>query len=338
MTKLSSLICTLATALLLCSCETDVPVSNKNDNQLVVFALAVTGQKIDAYISHSLPIEEGERFTSKEEGYGQGNPFKIHFKKELFIADAQVTLDVNSQSSYGFHLSDDSAYFVCDYIPKPGDKLQITVAADGYQTCYASTEVPAVAPEIQNLSYSLYYDQAVDPRARSQMYSMIGRDEYGADSLMNISFDFNDQVNERNYYRLDVRNVAVVYRQLSGRKYWNVRDSFTSFDPYFYDAELTKGWGNWDAYISNVFEDHLFNGQDCKVNVTTRPQWGNDVFTIVMLQAITKDLFYFQRSVQLYRISHDAFYSTPVGIYSNVTNGWGIFGAATGTDVTIRFK
>ena len=338
MTKLSSLIFTLAAALLLCSCETDIALSNKEDNKLVVFALAVAGQELDAYVSHSLPIDEGERFDISEESHGLGNPYKNYFKKATFIPGAQVNLEVNGQTSYGFHLSGDSTYFVCDYIPKPGDKLQIAVAADGYQTCYASTEVPAIAPEIQNLSYSLYYDQAVDPNLRQMDLRIFGRDRYGADSLMNLSFNFKDSGNQRNYYRLDIRHVAVVYSPFSHSKYWNVRDSFTSNDPYFYDAELTKGWGNWDAYISNVFEDHLFNGQNCKVNVTTRPQWGNDVFCIVMLQAITKDLFYFQRSVQLYRISHDAFYSTPVGIYSNVTNGWGIFGAATGTDVTIRFK
>lgn len=338
MTKFSFTIFTLAVALLLCSCETDVGLNDKKGNQLVVFALAVTGQEIDAYVSHSLPIDEGERFTSAGEGLSLGNPFMKYFKKKAFIADAQVTLEVNGQNSYGFHLSSDSAYFVCDYIPKPGDKLKLSVEADGYQTCYASTEVPSRVPDIQKLNYVLYYDQAVDPKVRALQYSMNDRDEYGADSLMNISFAFHDQASERNYYRLDTRNVAVVYHKMSHRKYWNVRDAFTSRDPYFYDAELTKGWGSWDAYISNVFEDHLFNGKQCEINVTTRPQWGNDVFTIVMLQAINKELFYFQRSVQLYRISHDAFYSTPIGIYSNMTNGWGIFGAATGTYAIIRFK
>ncbi len=38
-------------------------------------------------------------------------------------------------------------------------------------------------------------------------------------------------------------------------------------------------------------------------------------------------MYYFLKSMQLYRIATDDIYSTPVGLYGNIDNGWGIMGA-----------
>ena len=47
---------------LLCACEETVPFNESVQNELNIFALAVTGQNFKAYISHNLPIDQGPNF------------------------------------------------------------------------------------------------------------------------------------------------------------------------------------------------------------------------------------------------------------------------------------
>ena len=48
---------------------------------------------------------------------------------------------------------------------------------------------------------------------------------------------------------------------------------------------------------------------------------------MVELQALSPELYRYLKSVELFRITENDAFSEPVQIYSNVQNGWGIFGA-----------
>lgn len=47
---------------LLCACEETIPFNKSVQNEINIFALAVTGQNFKAYISHNLPIDQGPNF------------------------------------------------------------------------------------------------------------------------------------------------------------------------------------------------------------------------------------------------------------------------------------
>ena len=48
---------------------------------------------------------------------------------------------------------------------------------------------------------------------------------------------------------------------------------------------------------------------------------------MVELQAISPELYRYLKSVELYRVTESDAFSEPLQIYSNVRNGWGIFGS-----------
>ncbi|MBQ2563177.1 MAG: DUF4249 family protein, partial [Muribaculaceae bacterium] len=85
-------------------------------------------------------------------------------------------------------------------------------------------------------------------------------------------------------------------------------------------------FSDWEAGFSNVFDDHLFNGENYTFTVETRKRYGDNAHVELELQSLSRDMYYFLKSYLLFRISTDDVYMTPVGLHSNIANGWGIFG------------
>ncbi|MCI5491108.1 MAG: DUF4249 domain-containing protein, partial [Prevotellaceae bacterium] len=56
---------------------------------------------------------------------------------------------------------------------------------------------------------------------------------------------------------------------------------------------------------------------------------------ILELQSISKDLYLYLKSMQIYERRTDDVFASPVSIYTNVRNGWGIFGSMSSYPQTI---
>ena len=311
---------------LLCACEETIPFNESVQNEINIFALAVTGQNFKAYISHNLPIDQGPNFY-----YLDYSSFcdetETFFKEELVMENANAIIRVNGSASYPLTFNQSELYYSCDYIPNEGDVIEIQVRAEGYPEASAQTKVNK-SLELSDLQYSVSYDEAASKEEHEWMKRFSDYDVYGADSVMAISFSFQDPAGAKNYYRLKVRSVGEYLGFLNDTCYC-VSDVFTSTDPIFHDSQLIKGYGSWEPYFSNVFDDHLIDGDQYTVNVHSRKRAESPSYTIIELQSISRDLYYFLKSMQLYRISTDDVYSTPIGIYGNIDNGWGIFGSVS---------
>ncbi len=311
---------------LLCACEETIPFNESVQNEINIFALAVTGQNFKAYISHNLPIDQGPNFY-----YLDYSSFcdetETFFKEELVMENANAIIRVNGSASYPLTFNQSELYYSCDYIPNEGDVIEIQVRAEGYPEASAQTKVNK-SLELSDLQYSVYYDEAASKEEHEWMKRFSDYDVYGADSVMAISFSFQDPAGAKNYYRLKVRSVGEYLGFMNDTCYC-VSDVFTSTDPIFHDSQLIKGYGSWEPYFSNVFDDHLIDGDQYTVNVHSRKRAESPSYTIIELQSISRDLYYFLKSMQLYRISTDDVYSTPIGIYGNIDNGWGIFGSVS---------
>lgn len=311
---------------LLCACEETVPFNESVQNELNIFALAVTGQNFKAYISHNLPIDQGPNFY-----YLDYSTFcdetQTFFRENLVVENANATIKVNGSTSYSLTFNKSKHYYSCDYIPNEGDIIELRVNAEGYPETSTQTTV-SKSLELSDFQYSVYYDEVATKEAHEWMKQHYDYDVYGADSIMAISFSFQDPVGAKNYYRLKVRSVGEYIGFLGDTRYV-ICDVFTSTDPIFHDNQLNKGYGSWEPYFSNVFDDHLIDGDRYTINVHSRKRAETPSYTIIELQSISRDLYYFLKSMQLYRISTDDVYSTPIGIYGNIDNGWGIFGSVS---------
>ena len=330
MTKKFPLYYILGALMLLASCETTVPLDSSIDTEYTIYALAVAGQPVKAHISHKLSISMGVAFDhlDLDAFTKQSTDF---YKKSLLIDDASVGLTVNGGLTYEMAYDTTLCCYTSSYTAQPGDELRIDVAPQvGCKAASTVTQVPTFAAEVSKVAYDVYFDQIATMADRKWEHNWRDYDAYGADSLMIISFDFQDPPGERNYYRLKVRscnNFKATSHYQGGDSVSTACDVFFSSDPLFYDSRLVKGYGSWSPYFSNVFDDHSIDGKNYRLTVRSRKRLEPDTFTIIEMQSISESLFYYLKSIQLYRISTDDVYSNPIAIDGNVDDGWGVFGA-----------
>lgn len=310
---------------LLCACETTLPFESQDEPVLNVNAVAVAGQELEVWVLQALPLDQGKNMYSMSyQDFAE--QLMSYVEKSLLVSDATVTVSVNDSRTYNLAYDSTATCYKCDYVPQEGDRITLTASATGFETVSSTATVPQ-SLELTDFQHQTVYSQiataAEHEYARSQ--TLGNYDTYGADSVMTLSFSFQDPSGESNYYRLKVRSVGEYHYWK--RLYYTMSDAYTSADPVFYDASLTKAYADWEAYFSNVFDDHLFDGQSYRITVNSRKRDEEKNYVIVELQSISSDLYSYLKSIQVYRITTDDAYSTPVGIYSNFDNGWGILGA-----------
>ena len=310
------LIC-LGQIMLLCSCEQTLPFGDSSEKMINVYAVAVENQPFTAKISHSMVINEAPDLTDE-------NEISQFYSNELVIKDAHALVEVNGIDTYEMIFHEDSLKYCSNYIPHAGDQIKMSVSADGYKTITCETTVNE-GVKMNNVLHEEYYDQFVETTYRDRLISQFHYDILGSDTISAITFSFHDKPSQKNYYRLKVRSVGE-NSTIIGSIY-TACDVFTSADPVFYDQALFQGYGSWEAYFSNVFDDTLFDGQDYTITVNSRKRSATPNYIILELQSISKDFYYFLKSMQVYRISTEDVYSTPVSLYCNIADGWGILGS-----------
>ena len=318
------------------SCEKEIEFNTQYENGIAVYAVAIPNDPFSLKISRSFTVNDNPKmiFSNYSAYYKEIDSL---YRSQIVIKDATAEILVNNKDRYTLHYNTESPYdYSCDYIPKEGDNIAISVKAPDYKDVYATAKVETpqkidiVKTEILNKENE--YDGSLtygDPR-----------EEFGVDTVMLITMKIKDDPSMHNFYRLRIRGVAEGEEEMLpgySHEYYNISDLFTSDDIIFMDSQLTKSYAGMKAGMTNVFDDHLFNGQEYTFTVETRKRFGKNARVIVDLQSISQDLYYFLKSYMLFRISTDDVYTTPVGIYSNIENGWGIFGTLSSDQHVIYY-
>lgn len=314
-------------AVLLSSCEKTIELDSIVPNELTVYALASAGQPFRAYISHNMPVAGAPDFYYLDyEDFCDDT--KAFFAENMVVKNAEPILTVNRNRTFSLSYDPVTLSYSCDYIPAAGDRIELKITAPGYPVASSSTTVEKPL-KLDSLQCDITYDEAASAAQHDWSRKMHGYDQYGADSVATITLSFKDVAQERNYYRLKVRSVGEYLSLTGSRTLYSVSDAFTSTDPIYHDKQLIKGYGDWEPFITNVFDDQLFDGREYTTTITSRMRNEKNNYIIVELQSISPELYYYLKSFQLYRISTDDVYSTPIGLYCNITNGWGILGSSS---------
>ncbi|MBR6285335.1 MAG: DUF4249 domain-containing protein [Muribaculaceae bacterium] len=314
---------------MLTSCEKEIDFSGQYDSGLAVYAIAVPGDAFSMRISRSFTVNDNPTVVfSLHSGYY--SQLDTLYQAQIVIKNARVEVTVNGVDKYSMHYNPESPYpYTCDYIPKAGDKISVHVSAEGYNDVSASATIEQ-PQKIEILKTEVVYKDLGDDQADVVVNPLSGAtDKFGEDSVMTLTLKMTDPAGERNYYRLRVCGVAERTRFYSSdftSQFYALCDVYTSDDIIFTDNMLTKPYGQWAEGFSNVFDDHLFNGHDYTFTVESRKPRGENQHVIVELQTISQDLYYFLKSYMQFRISTDDVYMTPIGLYSNIRDGWGILG------------
>lgn len=148
---------------------------------------------------------------------------------------------------------------------------------------------------------------------------------------MRAKIKWNDPSGE-NYYMLRVKNFMDVENE---SEYWTDNSYYlgiNSKDPSIDNSENTGLDGSTYDVSDLLFNDRLFNGSEktMEFNFPYSPSFTLDS-SISVTQEYTINLITMNKETYLYYISmkkNDAadFFSEPVKVYSNILNGFGIFG------------
>jgi len=177
-----------------------------------------------------------------------------------------------------------------------------------------------------------------------------------------VTIKFSDPVDEENFYRL-VLNYRIGKNQwyenekgdtiklVQVMDYVYVYSTIESDDPVFSSKEdadeLLFGSTNYSGLT--LFPDELFNGKTYDLNFYLNEnvfwhfdQEGMDVtrgdFYIVTieLQSLTKESYFYTKSLGSFDWISDGLLTEPVQVYSNIENGIGIFGGCSSSISTIK--
>ncbi|MBR1940732.1 MAG: DUF4249 family protein [Bacteroidaceae bacterium] len=322
--------------------EFDDPTQAAADD-MAVNAIAVAGTPFKVYLNHVYLVNK----IPPMQYYGSGSSIQMkddgsfdyrsnEYYQRTAISDASIEITVNEQTKYQMSYDEDNFSYVCNYVPDEGDHVEVNIIA-GEQEVHAETDVPS-KPKIEIISHEVIPENP---------YSQMGNLTSYSDTIMQLTCRISDIGGEQ-YYRLRVRSERTSYDRTSNGDYvyYTMQDVFFSDDELFVDKRLSSNFGGWQAYFSNVFDNTFMKGKTYSFTLDS-PKAGNHSFTsynpfsgelskdgeiipsrvMVELQAISPELYKYLKSMQLYRISPNDGYAEPVQIYSNVQNGWGIFGA-----------
>lgn len=335
---MKKLLITIVSSMLygLTACETILPVDIPEGEEwgITLNAVASPDTTFRAYVTHCYPNSETPEYRYPtivdEDGYFERYPYSHYYAgyihdwkrwgndkiiKESVLADAQVKLIVNQETTYTMQYDAEQLCFLSDYTPAVGDRLEVRIsnAASGEETV-AHTEVP----KPQKL-------EILELKRQKKETENIGKYKEQVQMKLRI----HDPAEEKNFYRLKIRRM-----DYNHESFYYLRDTYQSSDPIFKDDRLTSAWGSWEAYFSDVFDDRLINGQAYEFGIETNAdisiyKESKPVFEI-SLQSITEDYYHYLKSLQLYRISTLSTYSEGVYIHSNNEGGWGMLGAISG--------
>ena len=279
------------------------------------------------------------------------------------LSTAKVFATLNGQEQHELMWSYEMNCFVSDFVLKPQDRIEV-LASTGtpnydpnetglvglgygpYKEVRAETILPT-KPKIEILNYEL-----IDENPNKYQGTLI----FDTDTIMRLTCRISDTGGEK-YYRLRVRSERCIVTKKPASLYFEdgewkqkashyyiMQDIFFSSDDLFTDSRLTSNFGGWPAFFSNVFDNSLMQGRDYTFTVDSPlvpdhatggintseqkdglPEQYTPPRVMVELQAISREMYLYLKSLQLYQVSSNDIYAEPMQIYSNVQNGWGIF-------------
>lgn len=290
--------------LMLVSCKKEVTIDTEiMEDKLVLYCTMSNTQSTKAFLTKTHSIYE---YTD--------------LKDTLSIMNEEISLYRNNVFQGLFVKDTGRFYSLPNFQPEIGDHFYITVDADGFEQISA---------------------QAIfTPSIQINNTDVLEIDSSGIFKKVKVKLQFDDRENEDNFYMVEVsRNWLdtiehpVQYAGIQG------------YDPIL----LNQGY---EGIISRkmVFPDVLFKNSTADIIVEfvtgyydedSLTMIHNNITYLLKLSVISEDYYEFLRSRFMYGLSNNQLpwlVVEPIRVYSNIVNGYGIFGVANSTHDTINIE
>jgi len=303
------------------SCEKEIPFkSDELEPKIVLYANIHPDSIISCDIGQSYPVIKSNDRTSQ-------------------IRNAEVKLFVDGELSeiltyreplpnpydYGNSQSYLSKYISTQF-PEAGKEYSIEVELDGMKKVRGSTLLPQIVPLIR-----------IDTQR-----VIISEYDYSYPSLK-TKLVFKDPPETENFYRIAIRQASGYYPGDRFLPYdpeipvlisrYNV-NWLDSDDPLLFPREEEGLFDNFEGNEYLIFNDEKISGKEYELKFNLSfdglipdPDYYEFFHYEIQLQSISKELYYFLRSSASQRYNDGDLFIEPVIIFSNITNGLGVFGS-----------
>ena len=347
MKHLLSIILALTIAIsLITSCEVILPIDNQPD-AITVNSVVCPDTAVLVNVSRTFSIDNSPGYYFID--YYHYYRYHDTIYDTLAVIDkALVMMTVNGGSPVQLRYNPGKFRYESDYFPKAGDEVEVEVSVlDNPELAPAKSSTKVLpAPEFEVLSHHTIYS----PYDHGYLDKENEHEFGGHDSVMVITLKLKDNPSESNFYRLRVRSMGDNWQidsvkapdgtliRVDSAYSSYMTDIFTSDDILFLDRNIPTGFGSWPANFNYMFDDHLFQNGEYTVTIQSRMRIADNPRVILEYYSVTRDLYSYVCSVMQYRTHTDDVLANPIGIHTNIENGYGIFGSMNFTRQTLYFN
>ena len=215
------------------------------------------------------------------------------------VENATVEIWRDGQLLTALNHADQGIYVSASEIVEIGKTYELRIAAPGFDPVSAT----AVAPDPVSLDSITYTVESIP---------------FGGQRV-NFSVQFNDDPAQKNYYE-----IFVLTRDFDGGWFNNY---FSSTDPAIVETNTSIEIGEEREFAGEIalFDDALFDGETYDLSLRYYPWFGYQE-VLVVLNTVTENVYLHNRAMELQEETDDNPFAEPVQHYSNIANGYGIFG------------
>jgi len=240
-------------------------------------------------------------------------------KRKVIIPDAIVILSKNNIEIDTLYYEDTLKSYIIPYnsiseYPKQGDVFKLIVEKEGYKTVMSETTIPEKV-EIQS----------------SEIIPIAFFDEFDK-PYSEASFEFTDPSNETNYYEVVISDITELENTFFELSTNNKIITSESYYPSLLEFDKPKP-------KSLFFSDKTINGRKVDISCFYYAPYIIDGgvpkvmahYITIHLRNITKDYYIYKTAAlqEYYSLEENILYGSgePVNIYTNIENGYGMFGS-----------
>lgn len=318
----------------LTSCEKEIEFNGEQTApRLVINSLIEVGQSVTARIGKSIFFLDNENDMQCPD-----DVVATLYVNDNLHGIMDVVYDSVEMHYYDIHFEDSIVYkiekhFRSDYCPAVGDVIKIAATAQGFEDVAGSTSALPSPVACQLLdkkvieidSYYMYVDEddsALYVYGKLELSIEVTDPNPGQTDLFRISIKMSDydtngesQYYASNYYVTHEYTDPVFGGSIDSNDYFDINDL--------------------DRRPEGVFSDALFDGGSYRIKVpvyfnlskynTTDPDFFNVPITI---EHLSKEYYYYLNTCDQGGTLSE-FFTEPIQVYSNVTNGYGLVGGHT---------
>ncbi|MCG8574737.1 MAG: DUF4249 domain-containing protein [Flavobacteriales bacterium] len=227
----------------------------------------------------------------------------------ITTANAQL-LNSNGNVIGNFVHEEEGRYVCTDIFPTIGDTYGISVTNEGFDDVTATSETPDIV-------------------------SFVSIDTVRKNEQLEFDIQFTDNGDQANYYALSIITMGFYEDEFGDTVFYEYPNTCSS------DIIVQNGSGNVDGAICSTelfFNDKTFNGTNYTFTAQSYIPEDIEAKVVVKIKSLSEDLYKYKISYSKYINVQGSVFAEPVQVYSNIENGFGIFGGYSEATDTLYFE